>query len=145
MKLREVIPGRAKVVVGGMAEGKALISSQPITFFGGVDPRTGEVVEDGHEIRGERLSHKVLVFPHGKGRTVGSYVLYSLAKRGVAPAAIINERFDAIIASGCIISGIPLLIVPGMSLDRIRKGDKIRIDGRDGRIEVLGRGSRKRP
>jgi len=145
MNLRGVALGRAKVVVGGFAEGKALISSQPITFFGGVDPRTGEVIEDGHEIRGERLSRKVLVFPHGKGSTVGSYVLYSLAKRGVAPVAIINERFDAIIASGCIISGIPLLIAPGKSLGRIRKGDMIGIDGRDGRIAVLGRGTSTRP
>jgi len=145
MTLRELKLERAKVVVGGMTEGEALISSQPITFFGGVDPETGEVVEEGHEIGGERLSHKVLVFPHGKGSTVGSYVLYSLAKRGVAPAAIINARFDAIIASGCIISGIPLLIAPERSLGRIRKGDKIRIYGRAGRIEVLGRGSRTRP
>jgi len=145
MMLSGIVIGRAKVVVGGLAEGKALISSQPITFFGGVDPRTGEVIEDGHEIRGERLSRKVLVFPHGKGSTVGSYVLYSLAKRGVAPAAIINARFDAIIASGCIISGIPLLIAPGRSLGRIRKGDRIRIDGRVGRIVVLGSGSRTRP
>lgn len=145
MTLRDVIIGRAKVIVGGLAEGEALISSQPITFFGGVDARTGEVIEGGHEIRGERLSRRVLVFPHGKGSTVGSYVLYSLAKRGVAPAAIINARFDAIIASGCIISGIPLLIAPGKSLARIRKGDRMRIDGRVGRIVVLGRGSRKRP
>jgi len=143
--LRGIIFRRAKVVVGGMAEGRALISSQPITFFGGVDPRTGEVVEVGHEMRGERLSRKLLIFPHGKGSTVGSYVLYGLAKRGVAPAAIINGRFDAIIASGCIISGIPLLIAPWRSLGHIRKGDVVRIDGRNGRIEVLGRGPRKRP
>lgn len=135
---------KAKVVVGGRAEGKALISSQPITFFGGVDPKTGEVVEEGHEIRGERVSRKVLIFPSGKGSTVGSYVLYSLAKRHVAPVAIINTKFDAIVASGCIIAGIPLLIVPERSLLQIRKGDVVRVDGRSGRIEVLDRGSRSR-
>ena len=140
--MRAVKLGRTKVIVGGRAEGEALVSSQPITFFGGVDPKTGEVIEGGHEIRGQRLAGRVLVFPHGKGSTVGSYVLYSLAKRRVAPAAIINSQFDAIVASGCVMAGIPLLIIPQGALLRIREGEVVRVGGRSGRMEALRRGPR---
>jgi predicted aconitase with swiveling domain len=140
--VREIKLGRTKVIVGGRAEGEALVSLQPITFFGGVDAKTGEVIEGGHEIRGQRLAGRVLVFPHGKGSTVGSYVLYSLAKRRIAPAAIINSQFDAIVTSGCVMGGIPLLIMPQEARLRIREGDVVRI-GRSGRMEALRRGPRE--
>jgi hypothetical protein len=133
----------AKAIVAGRAEGKALVSSAPITFFGGVSAQTGEVVEDGHELRGEGLSGRILIFPSGKGSTVGSYVLYSLAKRGIGPAAIINTQFDAIIASGCIIAGIPLVIARQRCLRRIRSGEVVRVDG--GTIEVLVGLAKMRP
>ncbi|MBO3802309.1 MAG: DUF126 domain-containing protein [Candidatus Brockarchaeota archaeon] len=127
---------KAKAIVGGRAEGESVCSPQPITFFGGVDPKTGEVVEEGHAIRGERIGGKVLVFPCGKGSTVGSYVLYALAKNGSGPAAIVNTSFDAIVATGCVVSGIPLLLAPGHFLKRVKTGDMIKVDGERGRIEV---------
>ncbi len=77
--------------------------------MGNVDPETGRVVDPSHELFGKSVSGKVLIFPGGKGSTVGSYVIYQLKKRGLAPAAMINLRAEPIVAVGAIISGIPLV------------------------------------
>jgi predicted aconitase with swiveling domain len=78
-------------------------------FLGNVNPETGIVVDPEHELCGKSISGKVLIFPGGKGSTVGSYVIYQLKKRGLAPAAMINIRSEPIVAVGAIISGIPLV------------------------------------
>ena len=77
----------------GSAEGGALVSCMGISFYGGIDPETGQVVEKGHALEGQSIGGKVLVFPTGKGSTVGSYTLYRLKKAGNAPAAILNAEF----------------------------------------------------
>ncbi|MCJ7621332.1 MAG: DUF126 domain-containing protein, partial [Anaerolineae bacterium] len=92
-----------RVIRQGQAEGEALVSQQPIGFFGGVDAETGLIVESGHELEGESISGRILVFPRGKGSTVGSYTLYRLARKGLAPAGIINAQSEAIVAVGAII------------------------------------------
>ena len=94
-------------IAPGHASGKALVSALGISFFGGVNPETGVVVEKGHDLEGQSISGKILVFPTGKGSTVGSYTLYRLKKAGKAPAAIINAEAETITAVGCIISDIP--------------------------------------
>ena len=66
------------------------MASEPISFYGGVDPRSGRIVDKNHALYGKSIAGKILVFPYGKGSTVGSYVILSLAKNGVAPAAIVN-------------------------------------------------------
>ncbi len=96
-------------ISSGSASGPALVSREPISFLGTVDPETGEVVDPKHQLFGEHIGGKVLIFPGGKGSTVGSYVIYQLKKRGVAPAAMINIRSEPIVAVGAIISGIPLV------------------------------------
>lgn len=116
-----------RVVKSGKAEGIALVSPQPIGFLGGVDPETGVVIEPGHPLEGQSVAGRVLVFPAGKGSTVGSYTLYRMAKRGVAPAAIVNEESEAIVAVGAIISGIPM--VDRIQMGAIRTGDRVRIQG----------------
>jgi len=93
----------------GRASGPALVSRQAISFLGNVNPGTGVVVDPAHELFGQSIAGKVLVFPGGKGSTVGSYVIYQLKKRGQAPAAMINLRSEPIVAVGAIISGIPLV------------------------------------
>ena len=77
-------------ISSGNAEGEALVTSMGISFYGGVDPETGRVVEKGHELEGQSIAGRVLVFPTGKGSTVGSYTLYRLKKAGLAPVAIVN-------------------------------------------------------
>ncbi|MBS7609480.1 DUF126 domain-containing protein [Candidatus Bathyarchaeota archaeon] len=95
-----------------MAEGLALVSSQPISFFGMVDPKTGIFIDKSHDLFGQSLSGRVLVFPYGKGSTVGSYVLYGLVKNRKAPAAIICHEAEPIVAVGAIIAGIPMVDRP---------------------------------
>ena len=96
-------------VASGSASGEALVTKEPISFLGNVNPETGIVVDPGHELYGKCISGTVLIFPGGKGSTVGSYVIYQLKKRGLAPAAMINIRSEPIVAVGAIISGIPLV------------------------------------
>lgn len=100
---------RCHKVSSGFASGEALVTKEPISFLGNVDPKTGVVVDPGHELFGKCIAGKVLIFPGGKGSTVGSYVIYQLKKRGKAPEAMINLRSEPIVAVGAIISGIPLV------------------------------------
>lgn len=93
----------------GIGTGELLVSSEPISFLSGVDPETGIVVERGHPLEGQSIAGRVLAFPYGKGSTVGSYVIYALKQNGLAPAAIINEEAEPIIAVGAIIAGIPMV------------------------------------
>jgi predicted aconitase with swiveling domain len=103
---------KARIISRGKATGPALITKEPIGFLGGIDPETGDVIEKGHELEGQNVSGKVLIFPNGKGSTVGSYVMLQLAKNGKAPAAIINVSAEPIIAVGAIISKIPMVDKP---------------------------------
>lgn len=96
-------------IASGCASGAALVTEEPISFLGNVNPETGIVIDPGHELYGQCVSGKVLIFPCGKGSTVGSYVIYQLKKRGLAPVAMINIRSEPIVAVGAIISGIPLV------------------------------------
>ena len=92
---------------GGTGRGPILVSGEPISFLGGVDPETGEVTEKSHPLYGKGIAGKILVFPHGKGSTVGSYVLYALARNGKAPAGMVNAEAEPIIVVGAIISRNP--------------------------------------
>ena len=105
----------ARIISKGKASGEALVSAEPIGFLGGVDPETGAVIEKGHPLEGKNIAGKVLIFPNGKGSTVGSYVMLQLAKNGKAPAAIINISAEPIIAVGAIISKIPMVDQPAFS------------------------------
>jgi len=121
----KILTGR--VIKAGQAEGLALVSPEPIGFFGMIDTETGIVVERGHPLEGESVVGRVLVFPTGKGSTVGSYSLYRLAKAGLAPAAIVNAESEPIVAVGAIISDIPM--VDQVDIDHIRTDDLVSIDG----------------
>ena len=118
----------------GIAEGEAIVTKDGISFYGGVDPDTGKVVEVGHELEGQSVTGKVLVFPTGKGSTVGSYTMYRMVKNNTAPAAIVNERIDTIIAVGCIISEIPC--VDKIDISSIKTGQKLIVNGSEGTVEV---------
>lgn len=98
-----------RTIFPGMVKGVTLVTSMSISFYGGVDPETGMVVEKGHELEGQSVSRKILVFPSGKGSTVGSYTLYRLAKNGLAPVGIVNANCETITAVGCIIGEIPCI------------------------------------
>ncbi len=123
-------------MASGSASGPALATREPISFLGNVDSETGRVVDPSHELFGKSVSGKVLIFPGGKGSTVGSYVIYQLKKRGLAPAAIINLRAEPIVAVGAIISAIPLVdgvteevlgIAEGMLVEVDADGEVVRV------------------
>ena len=116
-----------RLIYAGEAEGLALVSAQAISFFGGVDPDSGVVVERGHALEGQSVAGRVLVFPTGKGSTVGSYTLYRLKHNGMAPAAIVNAECETITAVGCIIAEIPC--VDQVEIGRIVTGQRVRVDG----------------
>jgi len=129
---------KGRKVMSGKAEGEALVSTDPVSFYGGVDPVTGCVTEPGHCCCGESVTGKVFVFPTGKGSTVGSYVIYRMKKLGTAPAAIINKETESIIATGCVISDIPLVD----KLDKnpvyvIRTGEIVKVDADEGIVEIV--------
>jgi predicted aconitase with swiveling domain len=117
---------KGRIIYKGKAEGEALVTSQPISFYGGVDPNTGVVTEKGHELQGQSVKGKILVFPQGKGSTVGSYTLYRMKKNGVAPVGMINKECETIIAVGAIISEIPT--IDKVDISKIKTGNKVSIE-----------------
>ncbi len=126
---------RGRKISTGRAIGEVLATSMGISFFGGVDPENGVVLEKGHSLEGQSIAGKVLVFPTGKGSTVGSYTLYRLKKAGKAPAAILNAQAETITAVGCIISDIPC--VDKLPLEKLENGMRVRINADSGTVEVL--------
>lgn len=128
---------RARVICKGVAEGEVLSTEEPLTFLGGVDARTGIVVERGHDLEGECIAGRVLVFPRGKGSTVGSYVIYGLKKAGKAPAAIINLDAEEMVATGAIVSNIPMLdSLEEGSFKRLRSGMRVLVNAVEGYVET---------
>ena len=110
----------------GRAEGLALVSEAPIGFLGGVDPETGRVVERGHPLEGESVAGRVLVFPQGKGSTVGSYTIYRLARAERAPTAIVNAESEAIVAVGALMADIPM--VDRIDIRRLHTGMWVEVE-----------------
>lgn len=129
---------KGRTISRGHAEGEVLVSRDPISFLGSVDPKTGIVVEEKHSLEGKSIKGKILVFPHGKGSTVGSYVMYQLKKNGAAPAAIINLETEPIVAVGAIISEIPLVDkLEENPYELLKDGDTVFVNGNEGYIELL--------
>jgi predicted aconitase with swiveling domain len=124
-----------RVIFAGEASGEALVTSQGISFFGGVDPESGVIVERGHELEGQCITGKVLVFPSGKGSTVGSYTLYRLKREGKAPAAILNAECETIIAVGAIIAEIPC--VDHLPLDQFTSGMRLSVSEGIVKVEAV--------
>jgi len=126
---------KGRTIYPGKAEGEAIVSKEPIGFYGGIDMKTGIVIEKGHELEGKCVKDKILVFPYGKGSTVGSYVIYGLKKNGVAPRAIINKETETIVATGAILAGI--VCVDGIDIERIKDGDYVIIEAGEKEAEVV--------
>jgi predicted aconitase with swiveling domain len=129
---------KGRKVVGGIAEGESLVSKDPVSFYGGVNPFTGCVTEPGHCCCGENISGKIFIFPSGKGSSVGSYVIYRMKKLGTAPSAIINIETEAIIVTGCVMGEIPLIDKLNQNpLKVIKNGSFIHVDAYNGILDVL--------
>ncbi len=128
----EVLRGRS--IVPGHGRGLALVSKKPISFLGGVDPNSGLIIERNHDLKGENVKGRILCFPSGHGSTVGSYVLYSLAKKGLGPKAIVNQTADPVVVVGAIIAQIPM--IDQIDIEQIETGDDIEIDSEKGIVKI---------
>lgn len=122
----------------GFGEGEALVCHEPIGFNFGVDVPKGVIIEHNHELEGQSFKGKVLVFPHGKGSTGGSFVVYQVAVEGTAPAAIINRNTETIIAVGAIMGGIPVVDhLEDGAYDQIETGDYVKVDATSGKVTII--------
>jgi len=131
---------KGRPIASGVTQGKALVSKKPLSFLGGVDPETGVIVEKDHDLNGKSIKDTVLCFPYGHGSTVGSYVLYSLAKKKTGPKAIVNETADLVVVVGAIIAEVPM--VDKINITQIETGDTLEVDGGKGTVKVLKREKR---
>jgi predicted aconitase with swiveling domain len=126
---------KGRSIAKGIGSGELLYTDTPISFLGSVDVATGIIIDEKHPLYGQSIAGKVFAFPYGKGSTVGSYAMYSLARNNMAPAAIINIECETIIAIGAIISKIP-------TIDRL-EGDvsslsgTITVNGSTGEITTI--------
>jgi predicted aconitase with swiveling domain len=126
---------KGRIIVEGKCRGEALVSAKPISFLGGIDPADGKIIEKKHDLSGLCIKDKILCFPHGHGSTVGSYVLYSLAKKGLAPKAILNQTADPVVVVGAIISNVPML--DQIDIQKIQTGDIVEVDACKGEARVF--------
>ena len=131
---------KGRKIVAGKASGEAIVTREAISFNGGVDNMTGIVTEPGHELEGQNIAGKVLVFRTGKGSTGGSYKIYDMVSRGTAPVAFVQVQSEGITTIGAIIGSIPVVA----SLDQdptqvIRTGDHVELDAEAGTVVVTRR------
>ena len=127
---------KCKNIAKGKAQGELIVSSEPISFLGGVDPETGEVIDPNHELKGEIIKDKILFIPGGKGSTVGSYVIFQMKKNNTAPKAIICIKAEPIIVTGAIMSNIPMVDSPE-DTEPLTTGTMVEVEGDAGIIKVL--------
>jgi predicted aconitase with swiveling domain len=128
---------RGRRVVGGCAEGEALVTRQTISGWGGVNAMTGTIIETRHELRGVSFKDKVLVFPGAKGSSGWSVVFHLARLAGVAPKALVFNEMTTKVALGAVVMRTPAVT----DLDRdpltlIESGDWVRVDGDAGLVEV---------
>lgn len=129
---------KCRVISKGKAKGIAIISKRPLSIFGDIDLDTGVVVAEDSDIRGLSITNKVLVFPYGRGSTVGTYALLRMRKKNTAPIAIINKETEVILAVGAIIAEIPLVDrVENEFFETVSSGDKVFVNADEGYVEIL--------
>ncbi|XRP97253.1 DUF126 domain-containing protein [Methanocaldococcus sp. 16A] len=124
---------KGRSISKGVIEGIAIVSKKPFSFLGGVD-KEGNIIDKDSDLYGQSLKGKIFVFPYGRGSTVGSYVIYGLAKKGILKG-IVNKECEPIVATGAILGGIPL--VDKIEIEKIKTGDRIVVDGNKGVVKIL--------
>lgn len=128
---------RGRKVFGGCAEGEALVTSQTISGWGGVNPMLGTVIETRHELRGISFKDKILIFPGAKGSSGWSAVFHMARLAGVAPKALVFNEMTTKVALGAVVMRIPS--VTGLDRDPlalIETGDWVKVDADRGLVEV---------
>jgi uncharacterized protein len=125
-------------VVGGRAEGEALVTRETISGWGGVNPMNGEIIETRHELRGQSFSNRILVFPGAKGSSGWSVAFHLTRLSGMSPKALIFNEMTTKVALGAVVMRVPAVTdFDRDPLDVIETGDWICVDGDRGVVEVL--------
>ena len=117
-----------KVLVSGKVQGIVLKSKDSINFLGTVDKKTGIISDKNHDLFEKSLKDTILVFPSGVGSSVGAYTIYSIKKNNTAPLAMICQKADLTVATGCALTNIPLIIISEEEFSSIENGKKISLD-----------------
>jgi predicted aconitase with swiveling domain len=125
---------KGRKIVSGKASGRALVTSECLSFMGSTNPKTGCIIEHGHQLEGQCMQGHVLCFPSSKGSTGGSYMLYDAVKRGVGPVAIINKEAESIAVIGAIVADLPM--VDQIDIDEIKTGDYVEVDADSGEVII---------
>jgi len=128
---------RGRGIVPGIAEGEALVSHEPISGWGGIDPASGTIIEPRHELFGQCFSGRVLVFPGAKGSSGWSGFFQSTRLQGTAPLAMVFVHMSTKVALGAVVTRVPA--VTGLDADPcavISTGDWVRVDATRGLVEV---------
>jgi predicted aconitase with swiveling domain len=132
---------RGRKVVGGCAEGEALVTRERISGWGGIDPRSGTVIETRHELRGISFAGKVLVFPGAKGSSGWSSQFHIARLAGKAPLAMVFNEMTTKIALGAVVAHAPSVTDFDQDpLTVIETGDWVKVDGDNGVVEVTKKG-----
>lgn len=125
-----------KLFIAGSAKGIALVSREPLSFWGGYDWKTGEIIDRRHPLSGEIAVGRVLAIPFTRGSSTTTAVLLEAIRAGTAPAAIITTANDFFFALASVVADelyaapIPLVAVAPDDFARLKTGDEIEIDGR---------------
>ncbi|HEX2987251.1 MAG TPA: DUF126 domain-containing protein [Chloroflexota bacterium] len=128
-------------LVEGDASGSALVTSEPLSLWGGLDPKSGEVIDRRHELSGQKITGRVLVLPYSRGSTTASTVLLEAIRAGTAPAAIVASCADPMLALGAVVAGelynrvVPVVALNETDFQRLRTGDRVAIQS-DGTVEL---------
>jgi predicted aconitase with swiveling domain len=140
-----ILKGRG--LLGGTVEGEALSTRKYFGFTHGVNPATGEIVDERHEWRGLNLKGKILVYPFGKSSSSGALWIIETVRQGNAPLAIINVEAEAITGGGCMLAemlyGTTIVLIDkldGDPCELVRSGDRVRANGQTGIVEILASG-----
>ena len=128
---------RGRKVVGGVAEGEALVTRQQVSGWGGIDPSTGTIIESRHELRGVSFAGKVLVFPGAKGSSGWSNQFHLARVMGKAPAAMLFNEMTTKIALGAVVTRCPSMTgFDADPLEAIQTGDWVRVDADAGTVTI---------
>ena len=117
-----------KVLVSGKVQGTVLKSKDAINFLGTVDKKTGIISDKNHDLYERSIKDTILVFPSGVGSSVGAYTIYSIKSNGTAPLAMICQKADLTVATGCALANIPLVILSDEEFSSINNGMKLSLD-----------------
>jgi len=117
-----------KILVSGKVQGIVLKSEKSINFLGTVDKKTGIISDKTHDLFEKSIKDTILVFPSGVGSSVGAYTIYSIKSNNTAPLAMICQKADLTVVTGCALSNIPLIIISNEEFSSIKNGMKLSLD-----------------